>query len=90
MPEPEPEPTSIELDIAGFAFVAATVTVPKGTTVTWTNRDGARHTVTSETGVFDSGNLARNDSFSYSFTESGTFKYYCTIHPSMRGEIIVE
>lgn len=87
---PPPQPAISEVVIEGFAFGPATITVPTGTTVTWANQDAAAHTVTSETNIFDSGNLARNDSFSYTFTERGTFKYYCTIHPRMRGEIIVE
>lgn len=82
--------TSPELNISGFAFVPATFTVAGGTTVTWTNQDDARHDVTSETGIFDSGNLARSATYSYTFAERGTFGYYCTIHPSMRGKVIVE
>ena len=87
---PPPQPAISEVVIEGFAFGPATITVPTGATVTWTNQDAAAHTVTSETDIFDSGNLARNDSFSYTFTERGTFKYYCTLHPRMRGEVIVE
>lgn len=87
---PTPQPAISEVVIEGFAFGPATITVPTGATVTWTDQDAAAHTVTSETDIFDSGNLARNDSFSYTFTERGTFKYYCTLHPRMRGEVIVE
>ena len=82
--------TSTEINISGFAFVPATVTVTVGTTVTWTNLDSVAHTVTSETDLFDSGNLARNATFSYSFADRGTFSYYCAIHPSMRGKVSVE
>ncbi len=89
-PEPAPTTAPFEVEISGFAFLPPTITVAAGTTVTWTNLDAARHTVTSKTGVFDSGNLVRNASFSHSFTDRGSFSYYCTIHPSMRGEVIVE
>lgn len=89
-PEPTPTTAPFEVDISGFAFLPPTITVATGTTVTWTNLDAARHTVTSETILFDSGNLVRNAAFSHSFTDRGRFSYYCTIHPSMRGEIIVE
>ncbi len=89
-PEPTPTTAPFEVEISGFAFLPPTITVAAGTTVTWTNLDAARHTVTSETGLFDSGNLVRNASFSHSFTDRGRFSYYCTIHPSMRGEVIVE
>ena len=89
-PTPSPTPTITEVEISGFAFVPATITIPVGTTVTWTNQDSAPHTVTSETDLFDSGRLSTNDSFSYTFTDRGTFSYYCTIHPYMKGEVIVE
>jgi len=88
--EEEAASTSTEINISGFAFVPATVTVTVGTTVTWTNLDSVAHTVTSETDLFDSGNLARNATFSYSFADRGTFSYYCAIHPSMRGKVSVE
>ncbi len=81
---------SNEIEISGFAFVPATVTVTVGTTVTWTNLDSVAHTVTSETDLFDSGNLASNATFSYSFTDRGTFSYYCANHPYMRGKVSVE
>lgn len=82
--------TASEIEISGFAFVAATATVSVGTTVTWTNLDSVAHTVTSETDLFDSGNLVRNAAFSYSFADRGTFSYYCANHPQMRGKVIVE
>lgn len=80
------EVTSVS--IVNFAFSPATLTVPKGTTVTWTNEDSSSHTVTG--GDFDSGTLAKGESYSHSFDEAGTFDYTCTIHPSMRGTLIVE
>ncbi len=91
--EEEAASTSTEINISGFAFVPATVTVTVGTTVTWTNLDSVAHTVTSETDLFDSGNLARNATFSYSFADRGTFSYYCANHPSIlseRSKVIVE
>ena len=78
------------VDIKGFAYDSATITVSKGTTVTWTQHDSAAHTVTSVSGdVLDSQNLAKGETFSYTFDETGTFEYYCTIHPSMKGTVIV-
>ena len=88
--EGEAASTSTEINISGFAFVPAIVTVTVGTTVTWTNLDSVTHTVTSETGLFNSGNLASNATFNYSFTDRGTFSYFCSIHPYMKGEVIVE
>lgn len=89
-PAPGPSPTTNAVDISGFAFVPATITIPAGTEITWTNQDSASHTVTSESGLFDSGTLSKNGSFSYLFNQTGTFKYYCTIHPYMKGTVIVE
>ena len=78
------------VDIKGFAYDQATLTISKGTTVTWTQHDSAVHTVTSVSGnVLDSQNLAKGETFSYTFDEAGTFEYYCTIHPSMKGEVVV-
>ncbi len=85
-----PAPAPNEIEISGFAFVPDTVSVTIGTTVTWTNQDSVPYTVTSETGLFDSGNLARNSSFNYSFADRDTFSYYCAIHPRMRGKVSVE
>lgn len=79
-----------DVDIKGFAYDSATITVSKGTTVTWTQHDSAVHTVTSVSGdVLDSQNLAKGETFSYTFDETGTFEYYCTIHPYMKGTVIV-
>ena len=77
------------IDISGFAFSPSTLTVKVGTTVTWTNKDSVDHTITSDTNVFDSGNMGSGDTFSYTFTTAGTFVYHCTVHPSMIGTIIV-
>jgi plastocyanin len=65
-------------------------TVKVGTTVTWVNKDSTTHTVTSlGSNLFDSGDLPLGASFSYTFTQPGTYQYYCTIHPWMKGTIVV-
>ena len=89
-PAPSPTPTITEVEISGFAFVPATITIPVGTTVTWFNKDSVAHTVSSREDVFDSGNLSGGATFSYIFNQNGGFEYYCKIHPSMRGKVIVE
>jgi plastocyanin len=73
-----------------------TLTVPAGTTVTWKNTDSTLHTVTSgsaETGVsgteFDSSYLAGGKTFQHTFSSPGTFDYYCTLHPFMKGQVVV-
>jgi plastocyanin len=57
--------------------------------VTWTNRMSARHTVTADNGEFDSGQLARDQSFSHTFTAAGAVPYHCEIHPFMTGQVTV-
>jgi plastocyanin len=70
-------------------FSPASFTVKVGTAVTWVNKDGTTHTVTSKTGLFDSGNFATGDTFKFTFTQAGSYQYYCTIHPWMTGTIVV-
>jgi plastocyanin len=72
-------------------FSVNVLSVPVGTTVTWTNDDeGQMHTVTAADGAFDSGFLATGHSFSYTFDEAGEFEYYCIPHPWMRAKVVVE
>jgi len=82
-------PSSSEVFIQGSAFTPATLTVSAGTTVTWTNKDGLTHNVTSNTGVFSSGSISNNGTFSFTFNSMGSFPYHCTIHPSMTATVIV-
>jgi plastocyanin len=78
------------VSIANFTFTPGTLTVPAGTTVTWTNNDSATHRVASDTGVFNSGDLPQNASFTFTFNNTGTFPYHCSIHTYMHGTIIVK
>lgn len=75
--------------MAGFAFDPATTTVLVGDTVTWRNEDSAPHTATADDGSFDTGNVASGADASVTFDTAGTFAYTCTIHPSMRGTVVV-
>ena len=78
------------ITIKNFDFAPMSLTVKAGTTVTWKNLDGEPHTVTSDTGLFRSGGLDENDSFSFKFDKPGTYKYVCSIHPRMTGTIVVQ
>jgi plastocyanin len=78
------------VEISGFAFVPSTLTVSVGAKVTWTNKDSAPHTVTSNDNLFESENLAKDATFSYIFEQNGTFEYHCSFHPSMTAKVIVE
>jgi plastocyanin len=75
--------------IQGFAFSPATITVKTGTTITWTNYDDMAHTVTSDDGLFDSGSISKNATFSQKFDSTGTFAYHCTPHPQMTASVVV-
>jgi amicyanin len=76
--------------IDNFSFAPATLTVPAGTKVTWTNRDDVPHNVISVDKKFASPVLDTDEEFSYSFTDPGTYEYYCSIHPKMTGKVIVQ
>ena len=81
---------SAEVKVDNFSFGPATLTVPSGTTVTWTNRDDIPHTVVSDDKVFKSKVLDTDEKFSYTFTKPGTYGYFCSIHPKMTGKVVVQ
>jgi plastocyanin len=77
--------------IDNFSFGPAEITVPAGTTVTWTNNDDVPHVVTSDDNkMFKSKALDTDDRFSFTFTKPGTYNYYCAIHPKMTAKIVVQ
>src|SRR5271168_1968046 len=82
--------TTADVKIDNFSFGPTALTVPVGTTVTWTNRDDIPHTVVSTDGVFKSKALDTDDKFSFVFTKAGTYPYFCSIHPKMTGQVIVQ
>ncbi|WTZ54038.1 cupredoxin family copper-binding protein [Nocardia sp. NBC_01388] len=75
--------------ITNFAFSPATLTVPVGTTVTWTNRDEEPHNISPATGGFKSPNMGTGATYTFKFTKAGTFAYVCSIHPFMHGTVVV-
>jgi plastocyanin len=78
--------------IDNYAFSPVTLTVKRGTTVTWTNKDDDVHTVKSDAGpvAFKSSALDTDDSFTVTFDKAGTYQYICSIHPHMHGKIVVQ
>ena len=82
--------SSATVDIKGFAFNPAVLEISAGTKVTWTNNDPATHTVVSDTGAFDTGSITNGQSVSFTFTQSGTYAYHCSVHPSMKATIVVK
>ena len=81
------ETTNVMID--NFTFEPAQLTVRVGTTVTWKNRDDIPHTIVSA-GKFRSKTLDTDDSYSFTFTAAGDYKYFCSLHPHMTGTIKVE
>ena len=77
------------VNIENFAFVPAVLTVKAGTKVTWKQKDYTMHQPIS-TNVFTSTALNLGDTFSFTFTTTGEFDYYCMIHPFMTGKIMVQ
>ncbi|MEA2448645.1 MAG: hypothetical protein QOG63_577, partial [Thermoleophilaceae bacterium] len=80
---------SSSVTIQNFAFSPATINVNQGDTITWTNRDSAPHTATGSGGSFNTGTLQEGDSGSATFSKAGTFSYFCSVHPSMKGTVVV-
>ncbi len=93
---PVSKPNPNQVIMQNTSYNPQTLTIAKGDTVTWVNKDSFDHTVTSGTpghpsGLFDSGNIGPNGTFSYVFNSTGTFPYYCKIHlDKMTGTIIVQ
>ena len=75
--------------IQGFAYVPATLTVAPGQSVRFVNRDSEAHTVTATDRAFDSGGLDTGDSWTRRFDRPGTYRYFCELHPYMKGVVIV-
>ncbi len=82
--------STAEVKIDNFVFGPAAITVSVGTTVTWINRDDIPHTVVSTEKVFKSKVLDTDEKFSYTFTKSGEYPYFCSIHPKMTGKVVVQ
>jgi len=78
-----------EIWLQNYAFTSPTLTVDLGDTVTWINKDADDHIVTSDSGKFNSYVLHAGNYFRYRFTSAGIYPYHCSIHPMMKGNIIV-
>jgi len=77
--------------IDNFTFTPNELIVPAGTTVQWVNSDDIPHTVVSDDKTtFKSKALDTDDNFSFTFSKSGTYSYFCSIHPKMTGKVSVQ
>ena len=74
--------------VENFNFSPASLTIKEGTTVTWINQDSAPHQIKSNT--FNSSTLNKGGNFQFTFSTAGEYSYFCSIHPSMQGRIIVQ
>ncbi|HEX4002764.1 MAG TPA: cupredoxin family copper-binding protein [Candidatus Acidoferrales bacterium] len=79
--------TTVTID--NFSFTPKEITVAPGTTVTWVNHDDVPHTVVSTDKKFRSKALDTDDRFSFTFTDAGTYGYFCSVHPMMTGKVVV-
>ena len=84
-----PSPRSVEIVIRDFVFDPRVVTISPGTSVVWRNLGAFPHTAQSDTGIWNSGALAPEGTFSHTFDTTGTFPFHCGFHPSMTGEVVV-
>lgn len=83
-------PDSTQIVIQDFMFTPNSLTVKAGSTVIWVNKDDEPHSVVSDTGLFRSGAVDTNETFSFKFDKPGTYHFTCAIHPRMVGTIIVQ
>jgi len=86
---------AVVVNMKDFAFDPKLLKVKAGTTVIFVNQDPEKHTVTSDTGLFDSGDILPGKSFSYTFLQAGTFPYFCVFHGDkggvdMAGSVVVD
>jgi plastocyanin len=81
---------SYDVSIKDFAYSSQTLTIPKGSKVTFTNKDTIEHTVTAKDGSFNTGLFGKGESKTITFSEAGEFQIYCKPHPFMKAKIIVQ
>ncbi len=83
-------PTTAAVSIVNFAFNPQTTTINQGSSVRWTNTTGGTtHTSTSNSNVWNSGNITPGQSFTFTFNTPGSYPFHCNIHPNMTGTITV-
>jgi plastocyanin len=83
-------PPGATIVVKDFMFAPMSATITAGTTVTWVNEDQDPHTVVSDTGLFRSGAIDTNETFSFAFDKPGVYHFTCSIHPRMVGTVVVQ
>jgi amicyanin len=89
-PPAAPAPANTEVAIQSLKFLPDTITIQAGSSIVWSNKDGFAHTVKADEGQFSSPLIDGNGSFTQTFTKPGAYDYHCTIHPFMRGKVVVQ
>ena len=85
----QPSPTAV-VHMKNFTFVPATIPVKPGDAVEWINDDTDAHSVDSPDRLFSSGGLDTHETWTHVFKSSGSFAYFCDLHPYMKGTVIVK
>lgn len=80
--------TSVSLE--NIAFNPSNISVSVGQEVTFTNNDSVTHTITADDNSFNSGNVAKGQSYKHVFNKAGTYNFHCSVHPSMKGTVSVK
>jgi len=91
-PQPARATSAADVSIVDFAFAPSVITLPVGSSVTWTNDGAFPHTSTSDVGSldpWDSGTLNSGGTFSKTFASTGVYSYHCAIHPDMLGTVVI-
>lgn len=88
-PPPPPPPATGDVEIVDFAFSPTQIEVGTGATVTWANNGAALHTVTDQSGAFDSGLISVGGTYSRTFNSPATYTYFCSLHPDMTATLVV-
>jgi amicyanin len=83
-------PPTPSVHIDNFSFTPAEITVSPGTTLTWVNGDDIPHTVVASNKAFRSKVMDTDQQFSFTFSQAGTYEYFCSLHPHMKGKVIVK
>lgn len=88
-PAPSAPGSAATVHIKDFAYHPAVLKIHAGERVTFVNDDDEAHTVTATDKRFDSGGLDTNDTWIHTFSEPGTYTYFCALHPYMKASIVV-
>lgn len=79
-----------QVTLQNIQISPTTVTIKVSESVTWTNKDSFAHHLVGDKGEFDSGDMAAGATFSFAFKTAGTYAYHCSIHPEMKGTVVVQ